>query len=412
MKYNSGTTAQNEVPDGKYYVEIDGVVYVDASGLFNRHYSNAPIDRVELLGWAQSGTAPFEILYDDFRITTGGFYSSSTPPPSGDNIAPTVSLSSPSAGSASGTVSVSATASDNVGVAGVQFVLDGTNLSSEDTSSPYSVSWDTTTATNGAHVLTATARDAAGNTTTSGPVSVNVSNSVTPPPPTVGGLLFYSTLDSLASLTSPSTGTGSGASVVTTPANDFVTGQTGSGLQIDTASEYGRIQQTNGSTQNIELDKGTVDFWYKPNYAHTDGIRYALFTIGDMSIAGTSRILLTKGAASNANALQVLVWNGSGVNQGGNFTVASTDYSFTPGVWVNMRLTWDFTVASGVRNTHLYINSQEPTTSGGTTGPVSMGAESTSNYVYIGNRATNSSGGDYANGVIDEFKIYDSALTP
>jgi hypothetical protein len=62
-------------------------------------------------------------------------------------------------------------------VAGVQFKLDGANLQAEDTSSPYSIIWDTTTTTNGSHTLTALARDAAGNTTTSSSVSVTVSNS-------------------------------------------------------------------------------------------------------------------------------------------------------------------------------------------------------------------------------------------
>ena len=49
-------------------------------------------------------------------------------------------------------------------------------LGAEDTASPYGVSWNTTTATNGTHTLTAVARDAAGNTTTSAAVSVTVNN--------------------------------------------------------------------------------------------------------------------------------------------------------------------------------------------------------------------------------------------
>ena len=40
-----------------------------------------------------------------------------------------------------GTVTVSANATDNVGVAGVQFLLDGADLAAEDTTAPYSVSW-------------------------------------------------------------------------------------------------------------------------------------------------------------------------------------------------------------------------------------------------------------------------------
>ena len=81
----------------------------------------------------------------------------------------------------SGTVSVTASASDNVGVAGVQFTLDGSNLGAEDTSSPYGVSWDSRTATNGSHSLAAVARDAAGNRQTASTVTVTVSNDTSSP---------------------------------------------------------------------------------------------------------------------------------------------------------------------------------------------------------------------------------------
>jgi len=96
-----------------------------------------------------------------------------------DATPPTVSITTPASGATvSGTaVTLSATAADNVGVAGVQFKLDGaTNLGAEDTTFPYSVAWNSTTATNGLHTLTAVARDAAGNTTTSAGVSVTVNN--------------------------------------------------------------------------------------------------------------------------------------------------------------------------------------------------------------------------------------------
>jgi hypothetical protein len=101
-----------------------------------------------------------------------------------DKAAPTDSMTAPANGAVvSGTaVTVSGNASDNVGVVGVQFKLDGANLGAEDTSSPYSISWNTTTAANGSHTLTAVARDAAGNTTTSAGVTVTVSNGDTTPP--------------------------------------------------------------------------------------------------------------------------------------------------------------------------------------------------------------------------------------
>src|SRR5216117_60729 len=132
---------------------------------------------------------------------------SNGPPP--DTTPPTVSITSPSSGSTvSGTVTVTASASDNVGVAGVQFRLDGSNLGAEDTSAPYSVSWDTTAAGNGSHTLTARARDAAGNATTSSAVSVTVFNDTSPP---------------TVSITSPSSGsTVSGTITVSAGASDNV----------------------------------------------------------------------------------------------------------------------------------------------------------------------------------------------
>jgi hypothetical protein len=93
-----------------------------------------------------------------------------------DNLAPTVSITDPEDGKeVSGKMSVSATASDNVGVAGVQFYLDGDSLGSEVTSEPFSTDWDTTS-TKGEHTLVAIARDEAGNTTTSNNVTVKVKN--------------------------------------------------------------------------------------------------------------------------------------------------------------------------------------------------------------------------------------------
>ena len=95
----------------------------------------------------------------------------------GDTTAPTTSITAPANGATvSGTTSVTASASDNVGVTKVEFYLDGA-LKSTDTASPYSWSWDTTTAANGSHSLVSKAYDAANNVGTSATVTVTVSNS-------------------------------------------------------------------------------------------------------------------------------------------------------------------------------------------------------------------------------------------
>ena len=104
--------------------------------------------------------------FDNVSLSTGS-----------DTTPPTVAITSPASGATvSGTITVTASASDNVGVAGVQFQVDGINSGAEDTTAPYSIAWNTATAANGSHTLSAVARDAAGNLGASAPVTVTVSN--------------------------------------------------------------------------------------------------------------------------------------------------------------------------------------------------------------------------------------------
>lgn len=91
-------------------------------------------------------------------------------------------------------VTVSADASDNIGVVGVQFKIDGANLGAEDANAPYSLSWDTTKVVDGYYKISAVARDQAGNITASAWTMVRVYNAspaVTPgdtTPPTISNI--------------------------------------------------------------------------------------------------------------------------------------------------------------------------------------------------------------------------------
>jgi len=62
----------------------------------------------------------------------------------------------------SGTVTIAANVETSVGIAGVQFQIDGVNLGPTLTQAPYSMAWDTTTAPKGCHVVTAIATDLTG----------------------------------------------------------------------------------------------------------------------------------------------------------------------------------------------------------------------------------------------------------
>lgn len=110
---------------------------------------------------------------------------SCVPTDTGDNCAdppdttpPTVNVSSPSEGSTvNGQVSISATASDaDSGIQKVEFLVDGAVVG-QDTTSPYTYSWDTTAVADGSHVITARATDGSSNTATSASVNVMVQNS-------------------------------------------------------------------------------------------------------------------------------------------------------------------------------------------------------------------------------------------
>ncbi|MDO9310509.1 MAG: Ig-like domain-containing protein, partial [Nitrosomonas sp.] len=105
---------------------------------------------------------------------------------------PTVFITAPTGGVnvAGSSVTISASATDDIGVSGVQFKLDGTNLGTEVTTPPYAVTWDSTAVVDGPHTITAVVRDADGNTTTSAGVSVTVANT-TPLPDVIVTSISY-----------------------------------------------------------------------------------------------------------------------------------------------------------------------------------------------------------------------------
>ncbi|MBI4548567.1 MAG: T9SS type A sorting domain-containing protein [Ignavibacteriae bacterium] len=118
------------------------------------------------------------------------------PPPPIDTIPPIVSFISPVHGdTVSNTVMLSASASDNIGVIGVQFKLDGADLGSEITSAPYTIAWNTTQTSNGTHTLSVEARDEAGFSSAAS-IQVVVSNGVVPPPNTSDQHVYIDALQS------------------------------------------------------------------------------------------------------------------------------------------------------------------------------------------------------------------------
>jgi hypothetical protein len=104
--------------------------------------------------------------------TTPGTVNFSTP----DTTPPTTAVSAPAAGSnIVGTSTISATATDNVGVTKVELYVDGV-LKSTDTASPYSFSLNTSQMANGTHSFQTKAYDAVGNVGSSTVIALTVKN--------------------------------------------------------------------------------------------------------------------------------------------------------------------------------------------------------------------------------------------
>ncbi|MDB5163481.1 MAG: hypothetical protein JWS12_98 [Candidatus Saccharibacteria bacterium] len=203
---------------------------------------------INRVGWVQT---------DDFSLVEGTGVV--TPP-----TAPSVSITAPVANATvSGAVNIDANASDAVGVAGVQFKLDNTALGAEDTTAPYGVNWNTISATNGTHTLTATARNSSGLTATA-TETVTVQNNVVTPPG--NNLILNSSLETTNG-TAPASWLSSNWGNNTSAFSYLNTGHTGShSVRVDTTAYtggaanwyYAEIPVSSGKTYKYEN-------WYQSN---------------------------------------------------------------------------------------------------------------------------------------------------
>jgi hypothetical protein len=224
------------------------------------------IDNTPLHGLASTGSSPNGVYrygsssgFPTSTFTATNYwvdvvFATSAP----DTTAPTVTMTQPSNNAVvSGTITVAAGASDNVGVANVQFILDGIPLGPADASSPYSVSWDTATASNGPHTLWAQAADAAGNTTNSLQVSVNVSNSSSLPPVSIDTTSFRDLTTASTTVTATNFSTsGPNELILAFVAADG--SSSGTNVQVNSVSGGSLTWQL---VQRTNAQRGTAEIW-------------------------------------------------------------------------------------------------------------------------------------------------------
>jgi hypothetical protein len=141
----------------------------------------------------------------------------------------------------------------------VQFRRNGVNLGAEDTTAPYSATWDTTTVANGSHTLSAVARDAAGNIGTSASVTVTVSNTSPPPSPTAGLVAAYG-FDA-GSGTSAADASGKNNTGTLSGATWFAQGRYGRALSFDGVNDVVTVPDATSLDLTTAM---TLEAWVRP----------------------------------------------------------------------------------------------------------------------------------------------------
>jgi VCBS repeat-containing protein len=203
-----------------------------------------------------------------------------TPPV--DTIPPTVAMTAPAAGSVSGNVTLAASATDSGGIAGVQFLLNGAPIGAEDTSAPFGIVWNSTSVANGGpYLLSARARDAAGNQATSAAVAVTVSNGAVP-----GLVAAYNFNEGSGTTLTDRSGRGHTGAI--SGAAWSTQGKFGGALSFDGVNDWVTISDTAA----LDLTTGmTLEAWVLPSTLsgwrtvllkeRSGGLVYSLYTSGD-----------------------------------------------------------------------------------------------------------------------------------
>ena len=168
-----------------------------------------------------------------------------------DTTPPSVTMTTPTLNAVvSNNVTLAASATDNVGgsgVAGVTFLVDGVALATA-TSSPYTVTWNSSGVANGAHGIQARAVDSAGNEALSSSVSITVSNGLAQPPSLTDGLLGWWKFEETAGFAAADSSGNDNLGNRVSPAA-WGRGMMGACLTLDGTNGYLRVPSTTALEQ-------------------------------------------------------------------------------------------------------------------------------------------------------------------
>jgi len=329
-----------------------------------------------------TGTYTYVVTAEDAGGNVGPKSNEATTSAIADAVPPSVSVTAPASGSVlAGVATVTATAGDDIGVAGVQFLLDGTPLGAEATASPYATDWLTGQNSNGPHVLSARARDARGNTTDAPGVPVTVANSGVP-----GLKLAYSFDEGSGTAIRDSSGSVNRGSVV---GATWTAGHSGSSLSYDGDGDY--VQTPNSTPINISGKGLTLEMWV--NITAGSALDYVL--LAKPWVTGTTGSPPYQyGIEYDANGAHTLdfYFGDTTASVKGPFSVVPTT-----GAWTHLAYTFDGTSVKGYLDGVLKISAN-----------VDADIQARPTDLLVG---VDGGLGQEFRGKIDDLRIYNRALT-
>jgi hypothetical protein len=329
------------------------------------------------------GTYAYRVTAEDAAGHVGPPSNAASITADADTTLPSVAITAPAPGSVvSGSVAVTAAASDDIGLTGVQFVLDGVPLGALDKTAPYTVDWNSHRANHGEHLLAARAQDARGNTVISAPVTVTVSND------TVEGLVAaYSFDEGAGAIARDVSGNGNRGTI--TGAAWTSSGHSGAALSFDGAGDSMQIPYS----PSIDVSgKGlTLEAWVNIN--GSSSVDYVLlskpWTDGSAGLPGYQYAI--EYDANGTHTLDFYLSDTTGTKRG--------PYRMTPATssWTHVAYTFDGTLVSGYLDGVLKLAA-----------PLDADIQSRPSSLRIGVDGTGNQG---FKGRIDDLRIYDRALS-
>ncbi len=212
-------------------------------------------------------------------------------------------------------------------------------------------------------------------------------------------LVLYTTLNDEASITSPSTGPASLSYNGT-----FVAAKYSSGFLADAINEFVTFNvgaSTGTESGKLNQSKGTIAFWYKPNYATGAGDPSFFFCINTGGSTGYLAMKYENDGSNNNIRLHLRGWNTQAIDD-----LSSTSWS--AGDLVHIAAVWDASGSNsdinGGNSAAIYINGSVTGFGNTTWTPAATNGTN----LFIGRYATAQ---QFADGVIDDFYIYDDVLT-